>query len=134
MGEMEDKLSAILNNPQMMSQIMSMAQAMGANSSNDAPPQPQPQPSAPKPPAPAPSLSIDPMMLQKLSGFAGQGAINKEQQVQLYDMSEMASFFTERPAGQAGTGHAGSQNCPFCIFGIGSEWPHVPVRQVINHV
>lgn len=85
MGEMEDKLSAILNNPQMMSQIMSMAQAMGANSSNDAPP--QPQPSAPKPPAPAPSLSIDPMMLQKLSGFAGQGAINKEQQALLKALS-----------------------------------------------
>ena len=87
MGEMEDKLSAILNNPQMMSQIMSMAQAMGANSSNDAPPQPQPQPSAPKPPAPAPSLSIDPMMLQQLSGFAGQGAINKEQQALLKALS-----------------------------------------------
>ena len=87
MGEMEDKLSAILNNPQMMSQIMSMAQAMGANSSNDAPPQPQPQPSVPKPPAPAPSLSIDPMMLQKLSGFAGQGAINKEQQALLKALS-----------------------------------------------
>lgn len=85
MGEMEDKLSAILNNPQMLSQIMSMAQAMGANSSNDAPP--QPQPSAPKPPAPAPSLSIDPMMLQKLSGFAGQGAINKEQQALLKALS-----------------------------------------------
>lgn len=85
MGEMEDKLSAILNNPQMMSQIMSMAQAMGANSSNDAPP--QPQPSAPKPPAPAPSLSIDPMMLQKLSGFAGQGAISKEQQALLKALS-----------------------------------------------
>ena len=87
MGEMEDKLSAILNNPQMMSQIMSMAQAMGANSSNDAPPQPQPQPSAPKPPAPAPSLSIDPMMLQTLSGFAGQGAISKEQQALLKALS-----------------------------------------------
>ena len=87
MGEMEDKLSAILNNPQMMSQIMSIAQAMGANSSNDAPPQPQPQPSAPKPPAPGPSLSIDPMMLQKLSGFAGQGAINKEQQALLKALS-----------------------------------------------
>lgn len=85
MGEMEDKLSAILNNPQMMSQIMSMAQAMGANSSNDAPP--QPQPSAPKPPAPAPSLSIDPMMLQKLSRFAGQGAISKEQQALLKALS-----------------------------------------------
>lgn len=84
MGEMEDKLSAILNNPQMMSQIMSMAQAMGANSSSEAPA----QSSAPKPPAPAgPSLSIDPMMLQKLSGFAGQGAINKEQQALLKALS-----------------------------------------------
>lgn len=85
MGEMEDKLSAILNNPQMMSQIMSMAQAMGANSSNDAPP--PPQPSAPKPPAPGPSLPIDPMTLQKLSGFASQGAINKEQQALLKALS-----------------------------------------------
>ena len=85
MGEMEDKLSAILNNPQMMSQIMSMAQAMGAGSSIDAPLPPQPP--APKPPLQAPSLPMDPAMLQKLSGFAGQGTINKEQQALLKALS-----------------------------------------------
>ena len=85
MSELEERLNALLSNPQLMQQIMSMAQAMGANSSNDAPP--QPQPSAPKPPAPGPSFPIDPMTLQKLSGFADQGAINKEQQALLKALS-----------------------------------------------
>ena len=40
MSEMEDKLGNILNNPQMMQQIMSMAQSMSAPEGNnhDAPP------------------------------------------------------------------------------------------------
>ena len=52
MEGMEEKLGAILGNPQMMQQIMSMAQALGS---------PPPQEKS-KPPSPA----IDPAMIQKL--------------------------------------------------------------------
>ena len=71
MDQMEDKLGAILNNPQMMQQIMSMAQALGQND-----PQPE-QPSKPYIP------EFDPAMLSKLSGFMGQGKMDGNQQALL---------------------------------------------------
>lgn len=75
MEEMQEKLGAILSNPQLMQQIMSMAQAMGQSS----PPTPEPEskPSTPSMP------EIDLSMVQKLSGFAGQSSIDKEQQALL---------------------------------------------------
>lgn len=80
MGEMEDKLGAILNNPQMMSQIMSMAQAMGSQQQSPEP-QPQPQVQAMAPPQQAPE--IDMAMLQKLSGLASHNNIDRDQQALL---------------------------------------------------
>ena len=80
MGEMEDKLGAILNNPQMMSQIMSMAQAMGSQQQSPEP-QPQPQVQAMVPPQQAPE--IDMAMLQKLSGLASHNNIDRDQQALL---------------------------------------------------
>ena len=53
MGDFEDKLGAILNNPQAMGQIMSLAQSLGAPSPSDPPAEPPPAPSplsAPSPP------------------------------------------------------------------------------------
>ena len=47
MSEMEDKLSTVLNNPQMMQQIMSMAQSLGQSTPQQQMPPPQqelPQP------------------------------------------------------------------------------------------
>ena len=38
MGDFEDKLESILNNPQAMSQIMSLAQSLGGNSEQPSPP------------------------------------------------------------------------------------------------
>ena len=71
MDDMEDKLSAILNNPQLMQQIMTMAQSLGQNT-------------AESPPAPAGVLpDIDPGMVQKLSGLAGQSGIDQQQQALL---------------------------------------------------
>lgn len=71
MDQMEDKLGAILNNPQLMQQIMSMAQSLGKST-----PQAQPEP--------APSLpDFDPAMLAKLSGFIGQGNVDGNQQALL---------------------------------------------------
>lgn len=71
MSEMEEKLGAILSNPQMMQQIMSMAGSLGQAA-------PAPQPPAPAPPPALPNL--DPGMLQALSGLAGSGGIDRDQQ------------------------------------------------------
>lgn len=75
MEEMQEKLGAILSNPQLMQQIMSMAQAMGQSSAPA--PEPESKPSVP------PMPEIDLSMMQKLSGFAGQSGIDKEQQALL---------------------------------------------------
>ena len=75
MEEMQEKLGAILSNPQLMQQIMSMAQAMGQSSAPA--PEPESKPSAP------PMPEIDLSIMQKLSGFAGQSGIDKEQQALL---------------------------------------------------
>ena len=73
MDQMEDKLGAILNNPQLMGQIMSMAQSLGQN-----PPQAS---ASPKQETPLPDF--DPAMLQKLSGLASQGTVDNNQKALL---------------------------------------------------
>lgn len=79
MAEMEEKLGAILGNPQMMQQIMSIAQAL--NQSTESQPRPEPQP---KQEVSTPALpNMDPAMLQKLAGLAGQGSIDRNQQALL---------------------------------------------------
>ena len=80
MSEMEEKLNSVLNNPQMMQQIMSMAQALGAQPpKEDAPPKPEAMP------------EIDLGMLQKLSGLAGQGSIDKNQRSLLHALGPYLS-------------------------------------------
>lgn len=70
MSEMEQKLGAILGNPQMMQQIMTLAQSMGQSDPAPAPP-PQEAPSLP---------SLDPRLLSALSGFLSQGKVDGNQQ------------------------------------------------------
>lgn len=82
MDEMADKLGSILNDPQMMQQIMNMAQTLGQS-----PPTPPPQ----VPPAPEPtpysgqnlSAGMDTAMLQRLYAIARQSGIDKDQQALL---------------------------------------------------
>ena len=69
MEAMEEKLNAILGNPQMMQQIMAMAQAMG-----------QQEEQRPEPPPQNNNPGIDFAMIQKLSGIARQSSIDKNQQ------------------------------------------------------
>ncbi len=71
MSELEDKLSSVLNNPQMMAQIMSLAQSMGGSE--------QKQDATPSNPLP----NLDPGILKKVAGMAGNGAIDKNQQALL---------------------------------------------------
>lgn len=79
MDDMEQKLGAVLNNPQLMQQIMGMAQTL-SQSQNDQNTQSNPPPhNEPNPPLP----NIDFSLLQKLSGLSRQGCIDKEQQALL---------------------------------------------------
>ena len=70
MAELEDKLQNILNNPQMMQQIMSMAQAMGSSTA----------PSEPSGTHNDATPDIDLGLLQKISSLAGQSHIDSNQQ------------------------------------------------------
>lgn len=76
MDDMNDKIGAILNDPGMMKQIMSMAQALG-----DPPPSGEP---------PKQERNIDSVMpdldlatVQKLTGLARQSGIDKREQALL---------------------------------------------------
>ena len=72
MEEMESKLGAILGNPDMMAQIMAMAQQLGGTS--QAPPAPPPCHDAPLP------EGLDMAMIAKLAGMASSANIDKDQQ------------------------------------------------------
>ena len=75
MDELEEKLGSILSNPQMMQQIMQLAQSIGTSPENQPAKDPEPQ---------MPALpNIDIGMLQKLTGLAGQSGIDREQQALL---------------------------------------------------
>lgn len=75
-NDLEEKLGAILSDPDMMQKIQAMAQTLGQNSS---PQQSHPQQAAPEHTFP----SIDLAALQKLSGLVGQAGIDKNQQTLL---------------------------------------------------
>ncbi len=70
MESMEEKLGSILNNPQMMQQIMAMAQSLGQPAEA---PQPEPMPEAPAMP------EINPAALQQIMSLAGQTGIDRNQ-------------------------------------------------------
>ena len=68
MDDMQSQLNAVLGNPEMMQQIMEMAQSLQTGS-----PEPTPEPVAPS------FGGIDFEMIQKLSGIAGQSNIDTNQ-------------------------------------------------------
>lgn len=77
MSEMEDKIGAILKNPELMQSIMSMASSLGAQQEKaEAAPPPLASQSAALP-------SLDPAMLQRIAKLAGQGNIDRNQQALL---------------------------------------------------
>ena len=84
MSELEEKLASVMNDPAMMQKIMSLAQSLGGASSQQPPPPPQ-QEEAPAFP------DIDISMLQKLSGFAQQSGIDKNQQTLLHALAPYIS-------------------------------------------
>lgn len=73
MEGMEEKLGAILGNPQLMQQIMTMAQSLSGPQEVQTP-EPQQPPSQP---------DFDPALLQKIMGIAGQMGVDPHQQALL---------------------------------------------------
>ena len=71
MDELENKLGAILGNPEMMEKITAFAQTLGQPESPKAETPPQKETAA--------FPDIDISMLQKISSLAGQGSIDQNQ-------------------------------------------------------
>ncbi len=93
MDDLEQKLGAVLSNPQLMQQITNMAQSLRAQGS-EPPAKPQEKPSESDHPAPASSAAapqIDLAMLQKLSGLAQQSNIDRQQRELLHALSPYLS-------------------------------------------
>ena len=84
MDNIEQQLGAILNNPQMMQTIMSMAQTLG---------QSQQTQSKPSPASPSTSFpqGIDPGIIQKISGFLSGSRVTQEEQNLLHALSPYLS-------------------------------------------
>ena len=80
MSEMEEKLNALLSNPQLMQQIASMAQAMGSQ----APQQPPEQ-------TPSAMPALDPRLLQTVAQAMGQTGIDSNQKSLLHALSPYLS-------------------------------------------
>ena len=80
MGEIEEKIGAVLNNPQLMQQIMAMAQSMGSTDSatNADPPEPQPRQTQ----SPLPD-GIDLGSIQRIAGLAQRSQIDNNQRTLL---------------------------------------------------
>lgn len=86
MSELEEKLGSVLNNPQLMQQIMTMAQSLGGG--NPSPKQEEPKQQEPV----SPNLpNFDPKMLQTLAGIARQSGVDQNQQALLTALSPYLS-------------------------------------------
>ena len=71
MEGMEEKLGAILGNPDMMKQIMSMAQSLGSQPSPEPPPEPKAEP------------GMDPAMIQQAMTLIRGSGVDHHQQTLL---------------------------------------------------
>lgn len=83
MSELEEKLNALMSNPQLMQQIAAMAQSMGNHQQT---PEPQQEPPASQN-VPFP----DPGLLQMLSKTAGQSGVDGNQTALLQALSPYVS-------------------------------------------
>jgi hypothetical protein len=80
MSEMEERLNALLSNPQLMQQIASMAQAMGSSS-------PEPLQSSP------PEIGLDPKLIQSMAGVLGNTGVDSNQKALLHALSPYISSY-----------------------------------------
>lgn len=82
MSEMEEKLSAILSNPQLMQQFAAIAQSLG---------QPPAASSVPQPKAQPPQGLPDHAILQSAAAMLQKSNVNQEQQELLHALSPFLS-------------------------------------------
>ena len=85
MENMEEKLGAILSNPEMMNTIMSMAKALGQSQApTESSPPPKTEPTLQKPTSPqrsAPSLGRNELeMISKISALSQQTGLDRQEQ------------------------------------------------------
>ena len=73
MSSLEETLSQVLGNPQMMQQIMTLAQSLGQQDQSASPPSQ----------SPPPPVFPDGATVQKLVGLAGMTGVDKDQQALL---------------------------------------------------
>lgn len=90
MGDFEEKLESILNNPQAMQQIMSLAQSFGGNASPTGASTAVEQPSSPL----TADGQIDPQMLSGIISLLGQYNSNDDQRVAL--LTALRPFLKEK--------------------------------------
>lgn len=83
MSELEEKLGQVLSNPQMMQQIMSLAQSLGSQN-------PQPSQPEPKPDPPVPS-GADLDMVRKVANMASATGVDQNQRSLLRALSPYIS-------------------------------------------
>ena len=83
MENIEEKIGAILNNPQLMQQIMATAQSLGST-------QPQKQENASNQ-TKSSDLVIDPALIQKISGLTQHARIDSDQHALLCALSPYLS-------------------------------------------
>ena len=78
MSELDERLNSLLNNPQLMQQIASMAQAMGSSTPEDAEPAPPP-------------AGLDPKLMQTMAGALGNTGVDSNQKALLHALSPYIS-------------------------------------------
>jgi len=83
MSEMEDKLNSLLSNPQLMQQIMSMAQTLGAGDNSASSPVQEPQSQS--------NPSLDPRLLQNILHAARQTGMDGNETALLHALSPYLS-------------------------------------------
>lgn len=79
MSELEEKLSQVLSNPQMMQQIMALAQSMGTAQ----PEKPPEQKQEPRPETAPPLSQMDLNLVQKMAGMASGTGVDANQRALL---------------------------------------------------
>ena len=85
MEDMEEKLGAILENPQLMQQIMQLAQSVNIpkQSKSREPPEEAELPQKISLPDPNGGIGLDPALFAKLAGIAGKSNIDSNQKALL---------------------------------------------------
>lgn len=102
MSELEEKLNALLSDPNSMAQVMQMAQQLsGAMGEQKAATPPPPPPPPPVPPVPDPGAALgglDPKLLGKLLPLAGELGTENSAAMQL--LNALRPFLKEEKQGK----------------------------------